>query len=244
MRFASELLPRHSLSRLGAFGLIAAVFLACAICVLADSGRALRGTVAEASGTPIHNASVILDAGNNKMFTTETDDAGRFEFAGLASGVYQLHVQSPGFATKTIVDLYIDHEGALVLSLLLDATTDSDCFDPDEHSDSVYYEKGASHGAHLGGEINLPLDDITEKEALEEATVSLYRKGEDRAVQSQHPDKNGKFSFRDVDPGDYLLKVAYRDFLEAHSASFSVGSTGFVFVDLFLHKHARVAPCQ
>ncbi len=244
MRLISKSLSRRSTNWLSAFGLLTTMFFACAICVLADSGRTLRGTVVEATGTPIHNASVILDAGNNRIFTTETDDAGRFEFTGIASGVYELHIQSPGFATRTIAELYIDREGVLVLSLALDATTDSDCFGPEEHIDSIYYEKGASHGAHLGGEIYLPLEDITEKEAMEEATVSLYRKGEDRALQSQHPDKNGRFYFRGVDPGDYVAKVAYRDFLQAQSPVFSVGPTGFVSVDLFLHKHLRVAPCQ
>ena len=50
----------------------------------------LHGQVIDAQGQPMEETSVTLFDQNQRSWTAETDQSGRFAFAGLRGGVYQL----------------------------------------------------------------------------------------------------------------------------------------------------------
>ncbi len=63
------------------------------------NGRAeIAGTVTDPSGAVIPEATITLRLlSNNESRTAHADAAGRFNFAGLPSGLYETTISSPGF---------------------------------------------------------------------------------------------------------------------------------------------------
>jgi len=58
----------------------------------------LTGTVTDASGASIPNASVaVSDATKQTVQTVKSDAAGRYQIDGLASGSYKIEAAAPGF---------------------------------------------------------------------------------------------------------------------------------------------------
>jgi uncharacterized protein YfaS (alpha-2-macroglobulin family) len=64
------------------------------------NGRAeITGTAADASGAVIPGATITLRMlSNNESRTAHADGAGRFNLAGLPTGLYEAQISSPGFA--------------------------------------------------------------------------------------------------------------------------------------------------
>ena len=63
------------------------------------SGSTLIGTITDPNGAVIAGASVaIFNESSNLSLYTSTNDAGEFRFDGLASGVYNVRIEAPGFA--------------------------------------------------------------------------------------------------------------------------------------------------
>src|SRR3954452_20531736 len=63
----------------------------------------IRGTVTDASGANLANASVTaIDVATGATRETKANNAGEYEITGLKSGSYMLSVKAPGFATQEI----------------------------------------------------------------------------------------------------------------------------------------------
>lgn len=63
------------------------------------SGSTLIGTITDPNGAVIAGASVaIFNESSNLSLYTSTNDAGEFRFEELASGVYNVRIEAPGFA--------------------------------------------------------------------------------------------------------------------------------------------------
>ncbi|MFZ1166330.1 MAG: carboxypeptidase-like regulatory domain-containing protein, partial [Candidatus Sulfotelmatobacter sp.] len=71
----------------------------------------LRGTVSDASGAVVHNATVtITDTGTNISSVAHTDDKGEYFFTGLRPSTYSVKAELKGFRTteRTGVVLAVD----------------------------------------------------------------------------------------------------------------------------------------
>ena len=67
----------------------------------ASNSASVTGIVEDPSGGVIAEASVaITSLDRNESFSTTTDQAGRFRFAYLPVGAYQLRIERVGFATS------------------------------------------------------------------------------------------------------------------------------------------------
>jgi len=77
-----------------------AVFLLASALLFAQSSGRITGTVVDASGSPIPNAAVSLHlmGGKSAVFSTTTSSDGIFTFASVRPGLYDLVVESAGFA--------------------------------------------------------------------------------------------------------------------------------------------------
>jgi TonB family protein len=119
-RFSAMLNPsinRRNLSR----GAKTLVTLA-AVCVLiplaalrlpAQSAGKFSGIISDPSGMPVANATVILDNHKaNGIQMTTSDAEGKYSFAGLPAGEYEVRVTKPGFAEfrATISSLDSGHD--------------------------------------------------------------------------------------------------------------------------------------
>lgn len=85
-------------------GAAACLFAACLVLPLAamrpqaGDARTVSGTVYDASGAVVPNASVILtNSDKSQKQTTTTDPAGQFAIGPLADGKYRVEVDAPGF---------------------------------------------------------------------------------------------------------------------------------------------------
>jgi Carboxypeptidase regulatory-like domain/TonB dependent receptor len=108
--------------QLVSFILLACFFGSVATLVFAQgSYRAqLRGTVTDATGAVVANATVtITDAGTNISSTAHTDEKGGYFFTGLRPSTYSVKVEKPGFrmAERTGLVLAVDQESTLNVTI-------------------------------------------------------------------------------------------------------------------------------
>ena len=82
-----------------------------------ESG-AVSGNVADASGKPIAHATLTLkSAAGEPAGKAESDAAGKYAFAGVKPGEYDVTVSAEGFAAKTIHVIVTASQGLLDVSL-------------------------------------------------------------------------------------------------------------------------------
>src|SRR5271169_2832536 len=75
------------------------VFLTAAVTAAQESSAAWRGIVQNSAGAPVPDAVVHL-AGKSRAIAAKTDGEGKFEFKGIAAGLYSLSVEANGRSVK------------------------------------------------------------------------------------------------------------------------------------------------
>ncbi len=96
------------------------VFLASmpARVLLGDAGHRVTGTVRDASGAAVRDATVSVETvAGTVAGVAKTDDAGEFAVARVAAGRYVVRVHAPGFAERTLA---IDVRGDTSLAVGMD----------------------------------------------------------------------------------------------------------------------------
>jgi len=87
----------------------------------AQFSASLRGTVTDPTGAIVPGASVsLVDKETNQTRTSVTDQAGLFNFAGLAPNRYSLSVERDGFKKKSIDQVVLIPEQANVLNVQIE----------------------------------------------------------------------------------------------------------------------------
>jgi len=90
----------------------------------APAAGSLSGKVTDRTGAVIPHATVaVTDRATHTSRTTETDGNGRFRFAGLAPGSYNLEARSPGFMAAKIDAVQIAASTANETNLTLEVGT-------------------------------------------------------------------------------------------------------------------------
>src|SRR5262245_26792131 len=89
---------------------IAFTALLTATSVYAQLTGRLSGTVVDPSGASVANArvSLYLPEGKAALLTTETNEAGSFNFSAVRPDLYRLVVESAGFSKHELADVKID----------------------------------------------------------------------------------------------------------------------------------------
>lgn len=76
--------------------------------LFAQNGGAIRGVVADENGAKVAGAHVVLTFTAGVQLTTQTNDAGVFEYKGLRSGSYLVGVKADGFSEFTSESIRLD----------------------------------------------------------------------------------------------------------------------------------------
>ena len=85
------------------FGVVAPLALVCTLAGAQTFRGTVTGTVLDASGAAISNASVTLtNPATNDELKVSANNAGDFNFPELAVGTYKLTISAPGFVTRVI----------------------------------------------------------------------------------------------------------------------------------------------
>lgn len=185
---------------------IFAVMLCSGLC--GQETGSLRGTVLDASGSSIPHASVNLTlSGESQPVTTRSDDRGSFRFKGLSAGSYDLAASAPGFlkSIHRAIDVH-PGENAQLPAITLQigyAPCTADVYGPG------IGERPTSGKPGISGSL------VSGPQGLGGATVFVTDL-EGRHQRKAKTDSQGRFEFRDVRPGSYLLtakKPGYATFL-------------------------------
>ncbi|MBI1357844.1 MAG: hypothetical protein GC160_26200 [Acidobacteria bacterium] len=87
----------------------ALLFFTFSVGLFGQSRSVILGTVVDESGAPIPGAEVkILNTGTQQQRTTATSERGDYEVTSLDVGVYEVTVQSPGFAVFVVRNLQLE----------------------------------------------------------------------------------------------------------------------------------------
>jgi Carboxypeptidase regulatory-like domain len=85
---------------------VAAILLLFARTISAQSTGSIQGTVSDATGAFIPNATVtVTNQGTGENYTSRTDAAGLYAITSLTPGRYKVEVQAQGFQTVLAQDL-------------------------------------------------------------------------------------------------------------------------------------------
>ncbi len=86
---------------------------------VASTGGALEGRITDPLGAVLPGASVVLLRQGQQVARVSADENGRYRFAGLAGGLYDLHVEREGFAPRTISNVFVPAHAVRVLDVML-----------------------------------------------------------------------------------------------------------------------------
>ncbi len=119
--------PTSTLRRTLKCAFAASLLLLCTTLMLAQSTATLQGTVSDAKGGLIANATIdIRSAATGKTKTVTADAAGHYSASGLLPGTYTVTAAAPGFSELVKTSVVVSETGAdLALTLQIgSATTD------------------------------------------------------------------------------------------------------------------------
>src|SRR6266849_3820103 len=119
----------------------------------------VSGTVTDPTGAHIVSASVTaLNTATGVVTTTQTNQAGVYEFAALSPGQYRLTVEHPGFRKAVISDITLDVGSQLTVNIPLELGQTSESVEV-QGAATVVNTSNASVGDVVTGKklLDLPL---------------------------------------------------------------------------------------
>lgn len=166
-----------------------------------DEAGSITGTVVDAGGLPLPDATVSILSPMARQVKGKA--WGEFVIAGLAPGVYKLRVQRDGFRAK---DLDVSVEEAKVTSLdpvVVDLKWPPLCL-------------GAANKPRIS-EIKLPVGGwpgvsgtvrVATDGGLRDLTITLFAAGTSNVIANTVTGESGEFGIEDVKPGTYDVAVS------------------------------------
>lgn len=156
----------------------------------------LEGVVLDQPGGVISGASVRLFS-LERIRETKTDDRGRFEFADIPSGSYDLQVEHPGFKTGTVESIQVTDRVIQQFSITLQIVNPTCDFKPTVNFGS------RPDKVNLKGSVN----DVWHG-PLKDARLTLTS-SESGLIHVTSSNDKGEFQFIDLEPGKYALRVTH-----------------------------------
>jgi hypothetical protein len=175
----------------------------------------------------------------DRAVQTKSTKDGRFLFESIPKGKYDLEVSAPGFVKPSFpVDVPgITAQPLTIILRLLDSVPDMSYCGPHP---SVSYSLLQTNSPHLTGVVR----DYSDGKPLGNATVSLWRKGEQRPALASNSDQGGKFEFNDVPAGHYDLRILRRGYRPAELKQLLVPGESGTSVDFSILKRKWLVACE
>jgi len=122
MKTASRLLTNRF-----AFVCVLAISLIFTSAAFAQSTAAIQGTVTDATGAVVPNATVtVKNSGTGEERVTQTDNAGLYNVPALAPGTYRVEVKAAGMSTMAANDVVIEVGRTIKQDFLLKVASTSE----------------------------------------------------------------------------------------------------------------------
>jgi hypothetical protein len=201
-------------------------------------GSELTGVVKDLSAAPI--AGVLLTLGSlDRALQTRSGKDGRFRFENIPNGKYDLELAASGFVTQSFpVDVSGITLQPLTITLrLLESLPDVSYCGPHP---LVSYSLLQADNPHLTGVVR----DYSDGKPLRNATVSLWRNGEEHPAFASHSDQVGEFKFNDLPAGHYDLRILRRGYRAAELKQLLVPGESGTSVDFSVLKRKWLVACE
>jgi hypothetical protein len=198
----------------------------------------LTGAVRDLSAAPVAGVLLTLSSLDRALQTKSAND-GRFRFESIPNGKYDLELSARGFVKQRIpVDVSgITPQPLTIIARSLYSVPDVDYCGPNP---SVSYSLLQANSPHLTGVVR----DYSDGKPLSNATVSLWRNGEERPAFGSHSDQAGTFRFNDVPAGHYDLRILRRGYRPAELKQLLVPGESSTSVDLSVLKRKWLVACD
>ncbi|HMH41948.1 MAG TPA: carboxypeptidase-like regulatory domain-containing protein [Pyrinomonadaceae bacterium] len=226
--------------------LLALLILVAMIAISTRGQSPLRaiGSVTDGFSGPIAGAHITLYS-LDRILQATSDTAGRYQFDGLPTGVYEFEVVSPGFKTITTHDLHVTDlmrsvagnkplEFNIVMAL---AASGTECGRRDTES---YNRVETGEGSSVNG-VAL-VNNGPSKSPIANAHVLLYRS--EAKVSEQQTNERGEFHFKSVAPGRYLIVIQHPKYKELKSDTFWVARENQTYITLEPVPVGMIVVCQ
>lgn len=177
----------------------------------------IDGVVMDPAGGTVPGASLRLFS-LERIRETKTGTDGRFDFASLPPGSYDLEVDTPGFKTKILEHIQVAENAAQQFSIALQLLNPGCDF-----RTAVSFEN-RSDSASLKGSVN----DVRQV-PLRNATLTLISSDSGQVHVTASNDK-GKFQFIDLEPGKYSLRVTSRGYWDGSAAGLRIARENLTVV--------------
>lgn len=165
----------------------------------------LNGVVTDKSGAKIDDVVVSLYS-KDRVLQTRSNSQGQFRFARVPQGEYQFEVVRDGFIPRkpTVIRLIGRNEP---LAITLDVSETGHCIN--QHSTSY----ADTPGRKLTGVV------LTSEQPLANAQVDLVGTSALTVVATTRSNNRGEFSFANLQPGEYSMRVSRSGFRDEQVAS-------------------------
>ncbi|MGC2330174.1 MAG: carboxypeptidase-like regulatory domain-containing protein [Candidatus Acidiferrales bacterium] len=214
------------------------VLLGAATC---QTRAKLSGTV-YFLGTTMPQFPVSLYS-SDRVLQTETDNFGRFEFADLPPGTYDLQASYLG-VEGTIYGVRIEDKNVGPVSVTAAFVAFLYPLDPDcGRVFWVSYQSDTIAGGRVTGSLLLYPKVPLPNAMLRKVRIDLTATGASHPRMSQHPDENGKFEFPNVPPGRYSLLAHHSGYLKVRSTIWVMRKDTTVS-KIILDEHGHTAICE
>jgi len=205
---------------------------------LGQSGSQLTGAVRDLSGAPVAGVLVTLSS-LDRAFQAKSATDGWFRFEKIPKGKYDLELSAPGFVKERFpVDVSEVTPQALTIVLkMLGSVPDMNYCGAHP---SVSYHLLQSNSPHLTGIVR----DYSDEKPVSNATVSLWRTGEERPAFTSNSDQMGRVEFNDVPAGHYDLRILRRAYRPAELKQLLIPRESGTSVDFPILKRKEIVICQ
>src|SRR2546422_8228376 len=103
------------------FGALLFVFVLLTLPLMAQNFGEITGTVADATGASIANATVmVVNTGTSQSRQVTTNETGNYSLTYLVPGTYDLRVENPGFKTASRKSITLDVGAVLRMDFKLE----------------------------------------------------------------------------------------------------------------------------
>jgi Carboxypeptidase regulatory-like domain len=176
----------------------------------------VKGTVVDATDAPVSGTEAVLklDQEHSSEYRATANEKGIFQFVSIPEGTYDLTLRHAGFLAKITRSIDVD-AGKITelgsLTLQIGGCGGRDLYEV-RH---VPLSKGVAGKGSLSAIVR-----YEPRKPLGGIFVYLLRM--ESILERTTTDANGKFSFRDLEPGDYSLLIDAKGFYAAIMGGYEV----------------------
>ncbi len=171
-------------------------------------GKSIGGTVTDADGKPIRNASIqayAISAKTPLTLRARTDANGRFSVIGLVDGPYQLDVNAAGYISRQVKPVLAGSTEEVVV---------------------LESQKGARIRVTAANGRRVDAYDVDVRRYFPEQLTHGFVQGRTTEHVRSVDLKDGWYQVASLDPGQYVFEVRARGYAKAYSEPFEIAANG------------------